>query len=372
MKRIVFCLIIAVVVVSCVSAQGADMRYYKALGTEGASLVNARGELFSLPRDYAFFLSGFENGYARVAVKTSKRKIVDILVDEQGRFLFDPDCGYTDIRYLNENRFLVAKGDMEKGQDWGIIDRAMNVIVEPKYRLFNVQYDDKVAIFGEIKNNVWYYGIMDFDGKILLTPQCIYMLISVGQGVVSYLIGSVNTTTRYGYLDITGKPLIPAKYDLGYPFSYGFAVVREPGGVYRVINTKGEIQMQFPPGVCRPFRDGLALVFQGGKTGYVNTEGVMVVPPKYTHGTDFQYGYAVVGNIEGHFNMNAMIITDTISTLPWPAEYHVIDRMGRVVVSGMFLNSPFIREGGVLECAESTADGGYREYYLDLTTMKKF
>ncbi len=126
---------------------------------------------------------------------------------------------------------------------------------------------------------------------------------------------------KIGYLDVTGKLVIPAVYEEGENFSEGFAFVKKDGH-YFYINKSGNNQFKknFPiPSLVKmevlseetkkllaqqiamlrkesSFRDGFAKFYDTTtkKIGFINTKGVVVLPEKYAFATKFSSGIAII------------------------------------------------------------------------------
>jgi len=100
----------------------------------------------------------------------------------------------------------------------------------------------------------------------------------------------------WGYKDARGNVVIPARYSMAERFSsYGIAAICcDPGWAY--IDGKGRV-------VVRPFlfdnapdefRDGLARFVEGGKFGFFDQRGRIVIPAKFDFADRFTNGRAVV------------------------------------------------------------------------------
>jgi hypothetical protein len=110
---------------------------------------------------------------------------------------------------------------------------------------------------------------------------------------------------KYGFMDRTGKEVIPAKFDTVMDFSEGWACVwdkmnfepnagRLEGGVSGYINTLGEWVLEPKTRESYGFHEGYARVRKNGKWGYMNTLGTMVIPMEYDAAEDFFRGFARV------------------------------------------------------------------------------
>jgi WG repeat protein len=105
----------------------------------------------------------------------------------------------------------------------------------------------------------------------------------------------------WGVVNIEGEELVKPKYLIGNPFKSGFAKV----GNFKFINKKGElldVQKKLK-GVLAvgQFSDELLTVKIDGKWGYMDKDGKLVIPTKYSRVTEFNDGNAIVKNKLGHF-----------------------------------------------------------------------
>lgn len=101
----------------------------------------------------------------------------------------------------------------------------------------------------------------------------------------------------WGYINIKGDIVVQPKYSTVKLFSSdGLALVREKKSKkYYYINTQGEnLQLDCSPERYGNFSDGRAMVRIGDTWGYIDTNGKLVITPKYTKATDFISGKAIV------------------------------------------------------------------------------
>ncbi|MEI6817832.1 MAG: WG repeat-containing protein, partial [Bacteroidota bacterium] len=82
---------------------------------------------------------------------------------------------------------------------------------------------------------------------------------------------------KSGYLDTTGKIAIPFEYELASPFINGYAQVRK-NNKWIVINKHGKEFDSLNYDYTGPFYDGLSAVKMGNKTGFIDTLGKLVIP----------------------------------------------------------------------------------------------
>ena len=111
-------------------------------------------------------------------------------------------------------------------------------------------------------------------------------------------MGMVSLNGLYGYVDVTGKLVIPPVYFVAYPFSEGLAyVVRDDGKGIRsgYINKAGEVVIKMKKGHHgRSFHDGLAGVQKDDKWGFIDQTGKWVIKRTYRKIDRFSDGVCTV------------------------------------------------------------------------------
>jgi len=98
---------------------------------------------------------------------------------------------------------------------------------------------------------------------------------------------------KYGFIDVTGKEVIPAKYDDASAFSEGLAWVKLDT-VNMFINKSGVRVGSDKYHAISDFSCGLAAVMVGSSYGYINKSGVLAIPASYSFATPFTIGIAKV------------------------------------------------------------------------------
>lgn len=121
-------------------------------------------------------------------------------------------------------------------------------------------------------------GFIDKTGKIVIPPQYDYV-DAFSEGLAAVQVGK-----KYGYIDKTGQMVIPPQYDGADEFSEGLAAVEGEGVLgldgWGFIDKTGKIVIPLdfndhPDG----FSEGLAAVEVGEKTGYIDKTGKYIWEP---------------------------------------------------------------------------------------------
>jgi hypothetical protein len=141
-------------------------------------------------------------------------------------------------------------------------------------------------------------GYIDRTGRILIELD---RSLSEGTTDGEFHDGLLETSVDDGvYVDTTGKKVIHKEFYRGWSFSEGLAVAMgEEGGKWGYINTQGDFAIS-PRFVSSPldyvwsFEDGFAKIEVAGKFGYIDHSGEFVVRPKFLDGDSFHDGMARV------------------------------------------------------------------------------
>lgn len=116
----------------------------------------------------------------------------------------------------------------------------------------------------------------------------------------------VEKDNRWGFIDSTGKVVIPLEFDSANEFHEGLALVTT-GKQKAFIDTSGRVVIKPQFDLVDDFSEGLAAVNIGqtripnvglignpGKWGYIDKTGKLAIPLRYTHAEDFSEGLAAV------------------------------------------------------------------------------
>jgi hypothetical protein len=174
--------------------------------------------------------------------------------------------------------------------------------------------------------------------------------------------GSININS-YGYIDNTGKLIIPAKFSAASNFSEGLAAVKinpqtdNKPAFYGYIDKTGKMIIAPKFTQAGKFSNGLAPVFTESSQGYIDRTGKMVLKLKYQFLGDFSEGLARVG-------------IETKSSAYEQQRYGYINSRGQLVIPFKFRSASDFSEG--LAMAELSGNG-HRGYInkLGQFTIKK-
>lgn len=264
--------------------------------------LNKDGTWAIPPKFYSIF--SFSAGLARVAArdKTSKTGVRQVYIDKTGNTVIDlasiPTNGG---ERFSEGlaRFAASKANHKGVLLQGFIDKTGRVVIEPKFEAAGDFSEGLAAVMffkpakkpDEAHDEDFDAGFIDANGKIVIKPQFEYFE-DFSEGLAFVLIRG-----KMGAIDKTGRVVIAPQFDLPGPhylrhwevleyyegarpwvFSEGLAVVRK-GARWGYVNKTGK--WVIPPRFqkAQTFSGGLALVMVGNRVGYVDQSGKYVWRP---------------------------------------------------------------------------------------------
>lgn len=120
---------------------------------------------------------------------------------------------------------------------------------------------------------------------------------------------------KKGFLDKSGKLIIPMQYVQATIFNEGLAFVKETDDSPVIaINTKGEEVFRLSDvNNARRFSEGLAAYKENGLWGFVDKKGKVVIKPQYEKVGDFSCGLATAGstkNVYGFINTKGEMVIE--------------------------------------------------------------
>jgi hypothetical protein len=196
------------------------------------------------------------------------------------------------------------------------------------------------------------WGFIDTRGKIVIRPQFKFMAKDFNKHGLTQTGASERPSDRkgVGYMNAKGDWIArPGQYDFVSEFDdLGFALVRL-GGKFGYINTAGEVVIKWFE-VANPFaKNGLASVKIRGKYGYVDRAGAVVIRPQFEDTYRFaENGLSVAkqGGKWGYINVKGEFVIPPRFDLASTFEYDNIavvvleGKKGYIDTAGKFLELP--------------------------------
>ncbi|GMK36965.1 hypothetical protein PCCS19_00180 [Paenibacillus sp. CCS19] len=151
------------------------------------------------------------------------------------------------------------------------------------------------------------YLIIDSTGKIVGRSSYGFEDGYIRDGlirVVKYPIKGDYSIVRYGFVNTSGKLIIPPINSEALPYSEGKTIVRTVQGEYQILDSKGTIISKLQQGsMYGPligFSEGLLPMRKDGKYGFIDEKGKWVIPAAFDYALPFKNGLAYVEIYDPH------------------------------------------------------------------------
>jgi WG containing repeat len=200
------------------------------------------------------------------------------LMDLHGKFVLAPT-------YDRIERFSNGYAAVEKGGQWGFIDARGELVVPLQYAWAG-QFDRhgiaKVLLHpgrdpGDPKVQSLGYGFIDTRGHVVLDKDD-YDWADAFQDAMDEPVARVTRAGRTGYVDTHGT-LVPGWFEAGSQFGCDGLAAVETGGKFGYVDRSGRFVIPARYDVAERFDDDrAALAMLHGKWGMIDHEGKVVVP----------------------------------------------------------------------------------------------
>ena len=299
------------------------------------------------------FVGSFYHGAATIS-----QGALDGLIDRKGRILFPPQ--YNEIVPFSDSLLQVRKDKLfalmnfsgEIVSSWNLMrfkEPRIKIQSDPikkdsSFKAFQVngrwgmrnnrgdtilaaQFDFVSQVSGNlIRYRVGKsYGLADSDGRIITSAKYDFIGSSFDEQGRSYIgkpfekIVAVEVKGKIGYVDTSGREIIPAKFYSAFPFENDRAIVSEElqkGVRFGVIDTRGRYIIGPEYARIERFDQKFFLVGQGPddylKYGLADTSGAWVVPIQYFSILPFSEGRSAVVTKKGfgYIDENARLVIE--------------------------------------------------------------
>lgn len=289
-------------------------------------------------------------------------------------------------QYLGLNSSKLELIPYMAGDKWGYLDDGGKIAINPQFNRANV-FIDGVALVASADNK---YGFIGTDGKYKINPSykaagffseglaCVVaedgkpqfidekgevkLTVNEGRycGIFSEGLALVGVEgkegIKWGYMNKEGSMVINPQFDAAGVFKEGMASVAQTNKdngetLWGFIDTKGSlvINHQFKGGAAT-FSNGLAMVSDGKKIGYVDKQGKYVINPQFDQAGEFKNGMAPFrqGDMGGYIDKEGKIIINPQFNGVQPfsgslaavsssdGKYGYIDKDGKYVINPQF------------------------------------
>jgi hypothetical protein len=270
-----------------------------------------------IPAQYAEAMD-FSEGLAAVKVNGKWGYI-----DEHGSLVISPK--FAGAWFFSDG--LASVKIDERSALWGFIDTKDSVAIKPQFGMPLQFSEGLVEGYGE-KDNVLNIplGYVDKNGSYVISLDErgfeIQFLVGFSEGLArvsmepKHADGSVGPS-KYGYIDHSGKWVIPRAFAAADDFHEGMAAVTGSNGTWGYIDKSGQFAIPAHFEAASAFSEDLAAVRIDGRWGWIDKHGEMVIPPSFEaeHAGAFRSGMAIVVHDKkiGYINKKGvMIIPQTL------------------------------------------------------------
>lgn len=235
---------------------------------------------------------------------------------------------------------LKAIKDYQSGK-WGFKNSQDEIVVPPTWWLAYYRFDEGMCA---VVNDDKKIGFVDETGRLVI--PCQYVSHSFfSEGLVKVEDAE---THKIGYINKKGEIVIPFQYLRGGDFENGIACVQGSNEKWGAINAKGETVIPFQFGYIIGFNEGLsAFIGDNHMYGYIDEFGHQVVPPIWDLTSCFENDLAWVRNSDKKYGFidkegNAAIPCKWLTAEPFSksnttnaksadGNWYKIDRQGNIL-----------------------------------------
>lgn len=254
----------------------------------------------------------FSEGYAAVLSKDNKIGFIDSYGEEV------VPCKYEFDKY-DKYRFSEGRAAVESGGLYGYVDVKGNVAIDFQFSTARDFQDGFAIVFRPEKGAAF----IDPQGKIIADLKAYTYFEKYAEGLVGATKGK-----KQGFLDKTGKEVIPFDFTSVTVFSEGLAFVKD-GKKQMFIDKTGKtvINLKCDEMYYTVFSDGLANIEKDDMVGFIDKTGKMAIPFNYESAGDFKNGWALVSRsvMEGNNFVTYSGIIDKTGKQVLPIAYKVMN-----------------------------------------------
>lgn len=274
---------------------------------------------------------------------------------------------------------------------YGYIDRSGGWVIEPRF--IDASGWENGAARVTLPNGD--AAFIDTTGRFLMQPRRFRQLGDLNEGLAvfepqggRYDSDEYGFVKNVGFIDVTGHVVIPPHFIAAYDFSEGVAAASVKFNECGYIDRQGKFAIApafelLGYQTCGPFSEGLAHVSKGGKFGYIDHTGSLVIRPIYDGAYDFSEGYAVVeigprhvfidkrGTGLGTYSYSfARAFSEGLAAVAPNDKWGFIDKSGALVIPAQYEEVGDFSEG--LAWVQINGKCGYIDTHGDLVISPKY
>ncbi|NBX79593.1 MAG: WG repeat-containing protein [Flavobacteriales bacterium] len=234
-------------------------------------------------------------------------KVVDVndkigFVDVKGKIVVACKYEYTESFENGYAVVRIAKGEYD--YLYGLIDSLGKEVIPLKYGRLEYYADDKVLVFG--MENASDVGLMNLKGQVLIPEQYAFWSKKITKG-----LWPVAKNDKCGVVNLKNEIIVPFEYAMieGYSESLGIAPAqKEENGKFGFIDRTGKTVIPFEYEFGWP-HERLISVKKNGKWGLIDINNKIVLPFEYAEIISFYENSVWVIKNEGEEMFELDLIT---------------------------------------------------------------
>ena len=203
------------------------------------------------------------------------------LIDRSGRVVLSGRQVKEGYSYFSDG--LMTMPDAEKLV--GFVDKQFQWVIGPKYTDARAFSEERAAV--QIGGQ---WGFIDKTGRIVV-PATYDLALPFSNGMALVRGGA---ESLFGFVDRAGREVMPPQFAFATAFNDDRSLVRLPGGRLTIIDRIGNSIDQLEADAASEFSEGLASVRVKGLSGYVDRSGTWAIAPRFTTADSFWRGLARV------------------------------------------------------------------------------
>ena len=198
--------------------------------------------------------------------------LFDVMEHDRGGFIDRTGAVVVPLCFEVVGEFSEGLARFERDGRWGYIDQSGNIIIQPVFPWAEEFHEGlaHVQVTGTVLGYDGRWGYIDKSGAVVIPPTSRRMMgdddgeeSAFHKGLAMVEIWDDKVPPRKGFIDRTGKVVIPAHFTYAYPFLEGLAAATEA-------------------------EDG------DSGWGFIDKNGNWAVPPRFDWASSFQFGLAPV------------------------------------------------------------------------------
>jgi hypothetical protein len=256
-----------------------------------------------------FFLEDFRQGstWARAWMHTGRYG----LVNRRGKFHTE------DFAFVGSFQDGLARmsqvgrisGTLKPSQDLAKLQDYLTALASPVALADVTQYDQLFRDNAHLNCESCTWGFVDTAGQIRIKPQFSFVRDFINE------VGIVQCDNKWGVVNRYGKQVIPCQYDaIHFLENTENKIIRlyVQRPKYGLIDTLGQLAVNAVYDQIGSFRENRLAVMRDGLWGFVNQEGMEVIPCRFREVSDFHEGLAAVklGRFWGFIDKLGNVVID--------------------------------------------------------------